>query len=81
MKSSVAHLFVLLFMSMAMLLSTVKAAENTKPGIIENQDGSVTVDKEILMEWMRLRALQDVKQREIEKQMKEIEKTLKYKCS
>jgi len=86
-KSSLTQLFVLLTMSTLLLivsiLTTDAIAANAaeKETIIENADGSITVSKEVLAEWLKLRALQDVKQRELDRQIKEIEKTLKYKCS
>jgi|JFJP01.1.fsa_nt_gi hypothetical protein len=86
-KSSLTQLFVVLIMSTLLLIGSIlttdaiaaNAAE--KEPIIENADGSITVSKEVLAEWLKLRALQDVKQRELDRQIKEIEKTLKYKCS
>jgi len=63
----------------AIFLSTLSV--QAKEQITENQDGSITVSKEALAEWLQLRALQDIKQRELDRQIKEIEKKLTYKCS
>jgi len=86
-KSSLTQLFVLLTMPTLLLIvsilttDAIAANASEKETIIENADGSITVSKEVLAEWLKLMALQDVKQRELDRQIKEIEKTLKYKCS